>query len=134
MDVSRFYGYVLQEEVRPGSSPVCIVAGTLVASGEWDLEKSDKGRIAEELIEQWASFQMALFGQTEISNRGIPTLFALKVRQYVHVIGEDRLIHCEVAGAINGLVEFFQVERKRIPGEILTEAARLETDRFATSG
>jgi len=49
------------------------------------------------------------------------------VRQYVQVVGKDRLIHREVVGAINGLVDFLRVERKRIPDNILAEADRLET-------
>ena len=36
------------------------------------------------------------------------------------------MIHREVVNAINGLVDFLSVERKRVPGTILYEAARLE--------
>jgi hypothetical protein len=40
------------------------------------------------------------------------------------------MIHKSVAQAVNGLREFLQVERKRIPGEILFEADRLECQLF----
>jgi hypothetical protein len=53
--------------------------------------------------------------------------FLLPDREYVQVVGKDRLIHREVVGAINGLVDFLRVERKRIPGNILAEADSLET-------
>ena len=58
---------------------------------------------------------------------------SLRSKQLNHgsVVGKDRLIHREVVGAINGLVDFLRVERKRIPGDILAEADRLETLVFA---
>ena len=57
--------------------------------------------------------------------------FASRVRRYVQVVGKDRLIRRDVVGAVNGLVDFLRVERKRIPGNILAEADRLETLVFA---
>jgi hypothetical protein len=41
------------------------------------------------------------------------------------------MIHNSVVRAANGLREFLQVERKRIPGNILFEADRLECQLFA---
>ena len=47
-------------------------------------------------------------------------------RRYIKVMAKDQMIHKCVASAVNGLREFLQVERKRIPGNILFEADRLE--------
>ncbi|HSU32384.1 MAG TPA: hypothetical protein VLJ11_14220 [Bryobacteraceae bacterium] len=41
------------------------------------------------------------------------------------------MIHKSVVRAVNGLREFLEVERKRIPGDILFEADRLECQLFA---
>ena len=41
------------------------------------------------------------------------------------------MVHKSVVQAVNGLREFLQVERKRIPGNILFEADRLEYQLFA---
>ena len=38
----------------------------------------------------------------------------------------DSLIHKSLAAAVNGLVDFLGAERKRVPGEILRDAERLE--------
>jgi hypothetical protein len=40
------------------------------------------------------------------------------------------MVHKSVVQAVNGLTEFMQVERKRIPGNILLEADRLECQFF----
>jgi hypothetical protein len=36
------------------------------------------------------------------------------------------MLHRGVGSAVNGLVEYLQSERKRVPGEVLREADRLE--------
>jgi hypothetical protein len=41
------------------------------------------------------------------------------------------MIHKSVVRAVNGLREFLELERKRIPGDILFEADRLECELFA---
>jgi hypothetical protein len=43
----------------------------------------------------------------------------------------DTLIHKSVTRAVNGLREYLEVERKRVPGDILFEADRLECQLFA---
>jgi hypothetical protein len=55
------------------------------------------------------------------------TAFAAGVREYVRVVGRDPMIHREVAKAINGLVDFLKVERRRVPDEVIGEAGRLES-------
>ena len=60
------------------------------------------------------------------------TAFAASVRAYVQFIGSDPLIHREVAKAINGLVDFLKVERRRVPDTVIYEASRLEA--FSSSG
>src|SRR5262250_493042 len=39
---------------------------------------------------------------------------------------EDEMLHRGVVSAVNGLVQYLQCERKKVPGEVLWEADRLE--------
>ena len=55
----------------------------------------------------------------------------LCVRRYVARIGGDPLIHREIASAINGLVDFLKVERRRVPDAVIYEASRLESLLFS---
>ena len=52
-------------------------------------------------------------------------------RRYIQMTEKDELIHKSVVSAVNGLREYLQVERKRIPGDILFEADRLECELFS---
>jgi len=52
--------------------------------------------------------------------------FAAVMRQYVDTTREDEMLHRCVVRAVNGLVEYLQSERKRVPNEVLLEAERLE--------
>lgn len=52
-------------------------------------------------------------------------------RRYLEMTVSDPMIHKSVASAVNGLREFLEVERKRIPGDILFEADRLECQLFS---
>jgi hypothetical protein len=47
-------------------------------------------------------------------------------KQYAESTKSDSLIHKSVAGAVNGLVDFLRMERKRVPGDVLRDADRLE--------
>jgi len=87
---------------------------------------SEKDRLAALVIDQHCVFQQALAG----SRRGYPTRefesFAAVTRQYVDATREDEMLHRCVVRAVNGLVEYLQSERKRMPDEVLLEAERLE--------
>jgi hypothetical protein len=91
---------------------------------------SEKNALAEEVIELWVSFQMALSNKRKYPAAEF-TSFVASARKYLESIGRDQLIHREVVNAINGLVDFLRVERKRVPGTILYEAERLESLFFA---
>jgi len=90
------------------------------------MDNSDKNCLAKAVVDRWCSFQEALGG----TKRKYPTQeflsFVEATRSYIKVTRHDQLIHREVAKAINGLTEFLRLERKRVPGRILSEADRLE--------
>ncbi len=92
---------------------------------------SEKDRSAEEVVERFADFQTAL---TE-NKRRYPIqefeTFLSAARQYIALTETDRMVHRAVIRSINGLREFLQLERKAVPGSVLFEADRLETQFFA---
>ncbi|MGA8670221.1 MAG: hypothetical protein WB679_10120 [Terracidiphilus sp.] len=57
--------------------------------------------------------------------------FVQSARRYIAMTKNDPMIHKSVARAVNGLREYLAVERKRIPGDVLFEADRLECLLFA---
>jgi hypothetical protein len=90
------------------------------------MDNSEKNRLADAVVSRFFSFQEALGG----TKRKYPVQeflsFVEAVRRYIDLTREDQLIHRDVAKAVNGLSEFLQVERKRVPGRILFEVDRLE--------
>ena len=63
--------------------------------------------------------------EAEVSDAGILS-FAEAARSYIDLTRHDQLIYRDVAKARSGLTEFLRLERKRVPGRILSEADRLE--------
>lgn len=57
--------------------------------------------------------------------------FVQATRRYIEITQDHPLIHRSVASAVNGLREYLAVERKRVPGDVLSEADRLECQLFA---
>ena len=87
---------------------------------------SEKDRLAALVIDQHCAFQEALAG----SRKRYPTRefgsFSAVMRRYVDATRKDEMLHRGVVQAVNGLVEYLQSERKRVPEEVLLEAERLE--------
>jgi len=86
----------------------------------------EKDRLAAEAVECCADFQRALSsGQRKYPIQQFKTFWAV-TKRYAELTRCDALIHRRLAGAVNGLVEFLEVERKRVPGPVLRDAERLE--------
>ena len=90
------------------------------------MEDSEKDCLATAVVDRWCSFHDALAG----AKRKYPLQdflsFADAARRYVEVTRDDQLVRRDVANAINGLAEILRLERKRVPGRVLSEADRLE--------
>ena len=56
--------------------------------------------------------------------------FLRAVRHYIEMTQGDTMVHKSVAQSVNGLREFLELERKRVPGIVLFEADRLECEVF----
>src|ERR1700685_630321 len=84
----------------------------------------EKDRLAAEAMECWAGFQDALSSD----KRKYPVqkfkAFWAVAKRYAELTRSDALIHRSLAGAVNGLVDFLQVERKRVPELVLRDAER----------
>ena len=90
------------------------------------MRDSEKDRLAALVADQRCDFEQALAG----SRRRYPTrefqAFAENVRRYIEATRSDEMIHRRVVEAVHALVECLQIERKRVPNEVLFEAERLE--------
>ena len=91
------------------------------------MRDSEKDRLALSVTDWHADFEAAL-----VANRRkypIPEvrLFTEAVRNYVEKTRKDDMVHRSVVGAVNGLVDALTVDRKRVPGEVLFEADKLES-------
>jgi len=63
--------------------------------------------------------------QAEISLATVSSFLGV-TKRYAELTRSDPLIHRSVAGAVNGLVDFLEAERKFVPGDVLRDAERLE--------
>jgi hypothetical protein len=91
---------------------------------------SERDELAERIEELRTDFELALSNR-----RKYPLVefqaFVRSVRQYLKLTGDHPMIHRTVASSVNGLREFLQAEWKRVPGDVLFEADRLECQLFA---
>ncbi len=90
---------------------------------------SEKDRVAEEVVELRVTFELGLSNKRSYPSRQFEA-FVKTTRRYIKMTVRDPMIHKSVARAVNGLREFLEVERKRIPDSILFEADRLECELF----
>ncbi|HEV2495515.1 MAG TPA: hypothetical protein VG204_20855 [Terriglobia bacterium] len=90
------------------------------------MTSTEKDRLAAEVTKCWEDFQEAL----SADKRKYPfqqfKAFWTATKRYAELTKSDSLIHRRVACVANGLVDFLEVERKRVPGDVLRDAERLE--------
>jgi len=94
------------------------------------MKESEKDRLASEVAELRTAFDLALSDKRKYPVQEFKA-FVKTARRYIEMTAADPMIHKTVASAVNGLREFLEVERKRIPGDILFEADRLEYQLFS---
>ena len=89
------------------------------------MSTSAKDRSAAVVLQRWLDFQNALSDKRKYPVQEFKS-FVEAARRYIALSKGDPLIHRNVANAINGLTDSLEVERKRVPGDVLREAERLE--------
>jgi hypothetical protein len=86
----------------------------------------EKDRSAARVMECWVAFQESLSSDKRRYPIQQFQAFWASARQYAELTRLDPLIHRGVVGAVNGLLEFLKLERKRVPEDVLRDADRLE--------
>ena len=94
------------------------------------MAESEKDRLAKQIADLRIAFDLALSDKRKYPVAEF-NAFVRSARNYIKITAGDAMVHKSVVQAVNGLREFLQVERKRIPGNILFEADRLECQFFA---
>ena len=90
------------------------------------MSSPEKDRLAAEAMQCWADFQERLSsGKQKYPVQEFRTFWAV-TKRYAELTRSDPLIHRSVVGAVNGLADFLEVERKRVPDHVLRDAERLE--------
>ena len=87
---------------------------------------TEKDQLSGFVVDQHCAFEQALSARRKRYPTGEFRAFAMAVRKYVQATRGDRMLHRSVVQAASGLVENLRNERKRVPGEVLVEADRLE--------
>ena len=89
------------------------------------MPSSEKHRLAAEVESRWVDFQDALSDKRRYPVQTFKA-FVETARRYAELTKSDPLIHRKVVCAVNGLTSFIEMERKRVPGQVLWDAERLE--------
>ena len=76
-----------------------------------------QNRAAEEVVERRVDFETALENKGKYPMREFDA-FVRAVRRYIEMTRGDAMVHRSVAQSVNGLKEFLEVERKRVPGNV----------------
>lgn len=90
----------------------------------------DANRLAKSVIEAWAELNVTLEDKRRWPREQFRQLFSA-VTAYANANAGDKMIHRSVAECVNGLREYLQIQRKRVPGDALFDADRLETIVFS---
>ncbi|MBV8830750.1 MAG: hypothetical protein JO108_16110 [Acidobacteriaceae bacterium] len=88
-----------------------------------------KDELARQVADLRTTFELALSDKRRYPVQEFKA-FVQTVRRYMQITAGDPMIHKSVARAVNDVREFLEVERKGIPGEIILEAYRLESQLF----
>jgi len=96
------------------------------ASGRKNMSSLEMDRLATEAMQCWADFQENLASDKQKYPLQQFRAFWAVTKRYAELTRSDPLIHRSVAGAVNGLVDFLEAERKCVPGDVLRDAERLE--------
>jgi len=86
---------------------------------------AERDRAANDVVETRVTFDLALSHKRKYPVQEF-NVFVLAAGRYIEITRDQPLIHRSVVNAVNGLREYLAIERKRVPGDVLFEADRLE--------
>jgi hypothetical protein len=87
---------------------------------------SEKDRLAAGWRRNWSTLQESLSSERRQYPARQFYLFWKAAKRYAKLTKSDSLIHRAIAEAVNGLVDFLETERKRVPADVIRDAHRLE--------
>ena len=82
------------------------------------MAESEKDRIARQTADLRVTFDIALSNKRKYPVTEFKA-FVQSARYYIEITAGDSMVHRSVVQAVNGLREFLEVERKRIPGHLV---------------
>ena len=91
---------------------------------------ADKERLAALVERRRFEFDMALSDKRRYPMDAFKAFWKAGKR-YAELTRKDPMLHRKVVEAVNGLREYLEVERKRVPGSVLMDADRLESILFS---
>ena len=94
------------------------------------MAESEKDRMARQTADLRVTFDLAFSDKRRYPVAEFKP-FVQSARRYIAITAGDPMIHKSIVRAVNGLRKFLELERKRIPGDVLVEADRLECQLFA---
>src|SRR3954467_1024276 len=94
------------------------------------MAESEKDRLAKQVADLRIAFDLALSDKRKYPVAEF-NAFVRSARNYIKITAGDAMVHKSVVQAVNGLREFLQVERKRIPGNICSKRIDLNVMFFA---
>ena len=90
----------------------------------------DKARLAEQVSATYDDFSLGLDNKRRYPTEQFARFFSA-VKAYAEATRGDEMIHRSVAKCVNGLHAYLQLERRKVPGQVLADADRLAVLLFA---
>ena len=88
------------------------------------MKQADKDQLAKKVSDAHTQFILGLTEKRAYPRKEFGEYFKAFIA-YTEAVKNDEMIHRTVASDINGLVDYLEVERKRVPGEVLMDASRM---------
>jgi hypothetical protein len=86
---------------------------------------TETDRMAETVLNGYTELELALGKSNAFPRKQFDRFFESVIR-YVEKIEDGAFVHRRVAGVLNGLTDCLRLHRKRLPGDVLYQADRLE--------
>jgi hypothetical protein len=91
---------------------------------------ADRDKLAEEVMEAYGELNIRRFAKGRFPMSHFNT-FSNAVVRYADASKNEKMIHKNVAGAVNGFREILELESSRAPGKAIAGADRLECILFS---
>jgi hypothetical protein len=94
------------------------------------MSNPEKDRAAEAVEKQWGAFEIACSEKQKFPMQEFKA-FVQAAQLYIEMMKDDLLIHRVVAASLNDLRWHLDMQKKPVPGDVLYETDRLESQLYA---